>query len=92
MAQRTPQSIDIELDIPIQIEGRDVTAITVRRPQASDAVKAKYRRLARSQDSDLVLVAGLCSFNGRPLIPEHLHELDEFDARKIADQIDEFLI
>ena len=72
--------VKIELDFPVEIDGRTITEITMRRPKGKDnllASKAKGNDLEKG-------IALFAQLTGEP--PEVLLELDEVDLEKLGAQ------
>lgn len=74
----------ITLDMPIQVEGREITQVTLRRPKVGD-----IRRMDKQGGSDLEKTLWLLSTLGE-LTPEEVDELDGGDLEKLADVVGDF--
>ncbi|BAM87693.1 conserved hypothetical protein [Bradyrhizobium oligotrophicum S58] len=74
----------ITLDFPIEVEGQKYSSLTMRRPKTKDSKKAaKFK--GHDADRGVLLLADLCG-----VAPNVIDELDEYDAKKLGDQLDAF--
>lgn len=80
----TRTSVDIALAFPIEVDGRNIDKVTMRRPKVRDTLAA--RKVSKDQtEIGIFLLASLCD-----LSPEHVHEMDEVDANRLQEQYDSF--
>ncbi|WP_315786895.1 MULTISPECIES: phage tail assembly protein [unclassified Bradyrhizobium] len=74
----------ITLDFPIEVDGVKYASLTMRRPKTKDSKKAaKFK--GHDADRGVLLLADLCG-----VAPNVIDELDEYDAKKLGDQLDAF--
>ncbi|MGJ4961345.1 phage tail assembly protein [Bradyrhizobium sp. HKCCYLRH3061] len=74
----------ITLDFPIEVDGVKYSSLTMRRPKTKDSKKAaKFK--GHDADRGVLLLADLCG-----VAPNVIDELDEYDAKKLGDQLDAF--
>lgn len=73
-------SVEIKLDFPIEIDGREISSVTMRRPKVRDSMKADKVK-GGAFEKGLTLLSDLCD-----MAPEELEELDELDLEKLQAQ------
>ncbi|NYG46347.1 MULTISPECIES: phage tail assembly protein [Bradyrhizobium] len=77
-------SAEITLDFPFDVDGKNYTSLTMRRPKTKDSLKAaKFK--GHDADKGILLLADLCNVS-----PDVIAELDEIDAMKLGAQLDAF--
>lgn len=74
-------SVDIGLDFPIEIDGRTIQSITIRRPKVRDTLKAERVKGGEFEKG----LALLCDLTEQP--QEVLLELDPVDLEKLDGQL-----
>lgn len=75
----------LQLDYPIEAEGRTHTTLTLRRPKVRDQLAAA-KASGTDEDKEIQLLANLAD-----LPPSALHELDMADYLKIQEALADFL-
>ncbi|WP_445215891.1 phage tail assembly protein [Bradyrhizobium sp. Pa8] len=77
-------SVEITLDFPFEVDGKNYTSLTMRRPKTKDSLKAaKFK--GHDADKGILLLSDLCNVS-----PDVIAELDEIDAFKLGTQLDAF--
>ncbi|WP_407156300.1 phage tail assembly protein [Bradyrhizobium sp. STM 3557] len=75
---------DVELKFPVTVDAVAYKKLTMRRPKTKDSIKAaKFK--GHDADKGILLLADLCG-----VAPNVIEELDEFDAKKLGDQLEAF--
>ena len=77
-------SVAIPLEFPIELDGETISSITIRRPKVADTMWARKQR-GDNVEQNVAMLARLCN-----VTPEHIAELDEYDAEKVQEQYNSF--
>lgn len=75
---------EIPLDFPVTIDGEKVSMLTMRRPKLADTQAAR-KKAGDDFDRGIFLMTRLCD-----VTPEFLSEMDEFDVKKLQEQLEAF--
>ena len=78
-------SVKIKLEFPIEIDGDIKTELTMRRPKVRDTLDANKAHPSDASAVGMFVLARLCN-----VTPEHIAELDEYDAGVIQAQYERF--
>lgn len=81
--------VEIDLEFPINIDGEEFKKVTIRRPKVADTLWAR-RQKGDQVEQNMALLARLCKTDDVPWTPEHIAELDEYDATKLQNQYESF--
>lgn len=76
---------EIKLDYPIELEGRKIETLSLRRPKVKDQLAAD-KGGGSDADKEIRLFANLCEE-----APATLEELDSADYRKLQEKYSSFL-
>ena len=78
-------SVTIKLEFPIDVDGDIKTELTMRRPKVRDTLDANKAHPSDASAVGMFVLARLCNVS-----PEHIAELDEYDAGVIQAQYERF--
>ena len=78
-------SVKITLEFPIEVDGEIKTELTMRRPKVKDTLDANKKHPNDASATGMFILARLCN-----VTPEHIAELDEYDAGVIQAQYERF--
>jgi tail assembly chaperone E/41/14-like protein len=85
MSDKNPMTEKIALDFPIQVDGKKLTELDMRRPSVGDQIAATHN--ATGQAAQEVALFG--SLLG--LLPIQMNDIDLKDYKKIQEQFQSFL-
>ncbi len=77
-------SAKIDLIYPVNVDAVTYTSLTMRRPKTKDS-KLVAKSRGDDMDKGILLLANLCD-----VAPNVIEELDEFDTKRLGDQLDAF--
>jgi len=78
-------SVKIKLEFPIEIDGDTKTELTMRRPKVRDTLDANKKHPNDASAVGMFILARLCD-----VTPDHIAELDEYDAGVLQAQYEAF--
>jgi hypothetical protein len=81
--------VTIDLEFPVTIDGDTLKFVTIRRPKVADTLWAR-RQKGDQVEQNMALLARLCKTGEVAWTPEHVAELDEYDATKVQEQYESF--
>lgn len=87
MAKNKSKTIEISLDYPINIEGVEVSKLTLRRPKVGDVLAAEEQAKGKGdKETEILTFANLCQ-----ITPAEIRELDLGDYKRLQEAFSGFL-
>ena len=78
------KTVEIDLDFPIEVDGREVDKVTMRRPKVDDELTFSEAKGSQARKA-VVLLAALCE-----LTPKQVGSMDTADFAKLEKQYADF--
>jgi tail assembly chaperone E/41/14-like protein len=85
MSDKNPMTEKVALDFPIQVNGKELTEVEVRRPSVGDQIAASHNGNSQAEQ-EVYLFASLAKMS-----PSDMHQMDLKDYTKIQALYKSFL-